>query len=61
MDARRLLSGNFSFADLHPGVLLVIVFLLAYPGFASDFFVFQIGAYTLILGTIALSLMMLGG
>ncbi len=61
MDARRLLSGNFSFADLHPGMLLVIVFLLAYPGFASDFFVFQIGAYTLILGTIALSLMMLGG
>lgn len=35
--------------------------LLAYPLAASDFFVFQIGAYSLILGTIALSLTVLAG
>lgn len=35
--------------------------LLAYPLIASDFFVLQIGAYSLILGCIALSLMMLAG
>lgn len=61
MDARQLFSGNLSLADIHPGVALTVVFLLAYPGFASDFFVFQIGAYSLILGTISLSLMMLAG
>ena len=61
MDARRLFSGSFSFAEIHPAVLVTIVFLLAYPTFASDFFAFQIGAYSLILGTIALSLMMLAG
>ena len=61
MDARRLFSGGFSFADIHPGVAVTVVFLLAYPSFAPDFFVFQIGAYSLILGTIALSLMMLAG
>ena len=61
MNTRRLFSGNVSLMELHPGVLLTAVFLLAYPGFASDFFVFQIGAYSLILGTIALSLMMLAG
>jgi branched-chain amino acid transport system permease protein len=35
--------------------------LLAYPLVASPFFVFQIGAYSLVLGTIALSLMVLAG
>ncbi len=35
--------------------------LLIYPLVASDFFTFQIGGYSLILGTIALSLMMLVG
>ncbi len=44
-----------------PSWLIVAVFLIAYPGFSSDFFTFQIGAYSLILGTIALSLMMLAG
>lgn len=39
----------------------VLAFLLAYPGFASPFFTFQIGAYALILGTIGLSLMLLAG
>ncbi|NMM43704.1 branched-chain amino acid ABC transporter permease [Rhodospirillaceae bacterium KN72] len=46
---------------LHPAMIVAGVFLLAYPWFASDFFVFQIGAYSLILGTIGLSLMMLAG
>ena len=53
-------SGAWPFG-INPAVLLLAVFLLAYPLFASDFFTFQIGAYSLILGTIALSLMMLGG
>ena len=35
--------------------------LLFYPWVASDFFTFQIGAYALILGTVALSLMVLAG
>ena len=46
---------------INPAILLVAVFLLGYPLFASDFFTFQIGAYSLILGTIALSLTMLAG
>lgn len=50
----------FSFS-VHPALIALAVFLLAYPAFASSFFIFQIGAYTLILGTIALSLMMLAG
>lgn len=61
MSSRRLFSGDFSVTDLHPAVVLTAVFLLFYPAFASDFFTFQIGAYTLILGTIALSLMVLAG
>ncbi|MCC3305258.1 branched-chain amino acid ABC transporter permease [Sneathiella sp. HT1-7] len=61
MDSRRLFSGSISFKDIHPAVLIAAVFLLAYPSFATDFFIFQIGAYSLILGTIALSLMMLAG
>ncbi|GAB4392100.1 MAG: branched-chain amino acid ABC transporter permease [Kiloniellaceae bacterium] len=48
-------------ARVHPAALLAGVFLLAYPAFATDFFTFQIGAYSLILGTVALSLMMLAG
>ena len=61
MDARRLFSGEFSLTDIHPAKLVVVVFLLAYPTFTTDFFTYQIGAYSLILGTIALSLMMLAG
>ena len=61
MDVRRLFSGNVTLADIHPAMAVTVVFLLAYPSFASDFFIFQIGAYSLILGTIALSLMMLAG
>jgi branched-chain amino acid transport system permease protein len=41
--------------------VLVLVFVLAYPLFASPFFVYQIGAQSLALGLIALSLTFLGG
>jgi branched-chain amino acid transport system permease protein len=44
-----------------PAQWLVAVLLLVYPALASPFFTFQIGAYALILGTIALSLMVLAG
>jgi len=46
---------------VRPVVPLAALLLLGYPLFASDFFVFQIGAYSLILGTVALSLTMLAG
>ena len=61
MDSRRLFSGDSPLSRVHPGILVAGVFLLAYPTFASNFFTFQIGAYSLILGTVALSLMMLAG
>ncbi|WP_421875176.1 branched-chain amino acid ABC transporter permease [Pacificispira sp.] len=61
MDTRRLFSGDFSFKDIHPAKLALAAFLIAYPTFATDFFTYQIGAYSLILGTIALSLVMLAG
>jgi branched-chain amino acid transport system permease protein len=41
--------------------LTILVALVAYPFFASPFFTFQIGAQSLILGTIALSLTFLAG
>ena len=56
-----IFSGGVRWSDLHPATVVAVVFLLAYPGFTSDFFTVQIGAYSLILGTIALSLMMLAG
>ena len=43
------------------GHLITAVLLLAFPFVATDFFTFQIGAYTLIMGTISLSLMLLAG
>ncbi len=46
---------------IDPGHVLLGIALLLYPFVASPFFTFQIGAYTLILGTIALSLMVLAG
>jgi len=61
MDARRLFSGSVSLDNVHPAAIAAGLFLLVYPSFASSFFIFQIGAYSLILGTIALSLMMLAG
>jgi len=41
--------------------LLVLVFVIAYPFVATPFFTFQIGAQSLALGLIALSLTFLGG
>ena len=61
MSKRRILSATSRISDIHPAVFMTAAFLLFYPLFVSDFFVFQIGAYSLILGTIALSLMMLAG
>ncbi len=61
MNSKRWFAGTLSENGVHPGVLVVAIFVLAYPGFTSDFFTFQIGAYSLILATIALSLMMLAG
>jgi branched-chain amino acid transport system permease protein len=40
---------------------LLALFLIIYPAIASDFFIAQIGAYSLIFGTLALSLMLLAG
>ena len=56
-----IFSGGVSWSDLHPATVVTVVFLIAWPSFTSDFFTFQIGGYSLILGTIALSLMMLAG
>ena len=41
--------------------VVVLLLLLAYPWFATPFFTFQIGAQSLALGLIALSLTFLGG
>ncbi len=61
MREQRWFSNSWSDSGIHPGIIVVAVFLIAYPWFTSDFFTFQIGAYSLILATIALSLMMLAG
>ncbi len=61
MGLRRIFSGDFSLSDISPAAVLTLLFLLAYPSFASNFFTYQIGAYSLLLGTVALSLMMLAG
>lgn len=61
MDSKRLFSGSWSFSDINPAIYIIGIFLLAYPTFTTDFFTYQIGAYSLILGTIGLSLMMLAG
>jgi branched-chain amino acid transport system permease protein len=44
-----------------PLAVLAAVLLILYPLVATPFFAFQVGAYSLILGTIALSLMFLVG
>jgi len=61
MSGRGPFSGTPTWPDVHPATVITVVLLIAYPSFASAFFTFQIGAYSLILGTIALSLMMLAG
>lgn len=54
-------SGGFWAEQARPWTIALAVLLLIYPAIASDFFIFQIGAYSLLLGTVALSLMMLAG
>ncbi len=48
-------------ARVHPVSWVLAVLLIIYPWIVSPFFTLQIGAYSLILGTIALSLMWLAG
>ena len=61
MSRQNLLSASGPLTRIRPAIVVVMAFLLAYPFFTSGFFTFQIGGYSLILGTIALSLMMLAG
>jgi branched-chain amino acid transport system permease protein len=61
MESRSMFPGDSFLSRLHPAAVVVGLFLLAFPAFTSDFFTFQIGAYSLLLGTVALSLMMLAG
>jgi branched-chain amino acid transport system permease protein len=49
------------FAAIGARHVAVLIFLLAFPWFATPFFTFQIGAQSLALGLIALSLTFLGG
>ena len=58
--AQRLLTGT-RFEKLPASGYVLVVLLLTYPFYTSDFFTFQIGAYSLLLGTVSLSLMMLAG
>lgn len=46
---------------VRPRHVIVLAFLVAYPWFATPFFTYQIGAQSLALGLIALSLTFLGG
>src|SRR6185503_3599672 len=47
--------------NIDPISLIVAVSLLIYPLVATPFFTYQVGGYSLILGTIALSLTLLAG
>ena len=47
--------------ETRPATWVVLALLVAWPFYTSDFFTFQVGAYSLILGLIALSLMVLAG
>ena len=49
------------FERIGAGNLVLAILLVVYPAIASDFFLTQIGAYSLIWGMISLSLMMLAG
>ncbi|MCY4218597.1 MAG: branched-chain amino acid ABC transporter permease [Gammaproteobacteria bacterium] len=60
MKGQHSIFGHF-FTNDSPSLWIVAAVLLIYPAISSDFFTFQIGAYSLILGTISLSLMMLAG
>ena len=54
-------SNSFRAEIGRPAGIATLVFLLLFPWISSDFFTFQIGAYSLLLGMVALSLMMLAG
>jgi branched-chain amino acid transport system permease protein len=57
-DRKRVLT---PFSAIRARHVIVMAFLLAFPWFATPFFTFQIGAQSLALGLIALSLTFLGG
>jgi branched-chain amino acid transport system permease protein len=58
-------AGNWGLTPIFAAVsfrhVAVLIFLLAFPWFATPFFTFQIGGQSLALGLIALSLTFLGG
>ena len=58
-DAPRWLK--FLWRNLSPRHVFIFIFLIAYPFIVSPFFTFQVGAQSLVLGLIALSLTFLGG
>ncbi len=58
---KKSILDDLSLANVSPATIIVAALFLIYPAVASDFFIFQIGAYSLILGTVALALMMLAG
>lgn len=59
--ARKPAGARSWIETLGVGNLLLGLFLLVYPAMASDFFLTQIGGYSLVLGMISLSLMLLAG
>lgn len=61
MSIQDLLSSRSQGASTGVTSFIALALLLMYPWLSSDFFTVQIGAYSLILGTIALSLMFLAG
>ena len=54
-------SGDIVAAEFTPAIAALAVALILFPLVASPFVTFQLGSQTLILGTIALSLMVLAG
>jgi len=52
---------KFLWRNLSPRHVFIFIFLIAYPFIVSPFFTFQVGAQSLVLGLIALSLTFLGG
>ena len=57
----RPVSTGTIFEKIGAANIVLLVLLVLYPAVASNFFLAQIGAYSLILGMIALSLMLLAG
>jgi len=57
----RPAAGRNILSDIGVRQVLLALALLLYPAVASDFFLTQIGAYSLIWGVLALSLMLLAG